>query len=101
MSLTDDGPGISPGDIGKIFDPFFTTKRPGGNPGLGLTICLAIVKEHGGTIEVQSSPGSNATFSVYLPAASGSIVAPIEVASVPTKILPSDWKRFAAVPCWW
>jgi PAS domain S-box-containing protein len=85
VSLTDDGPGISPGDVGKIFDPFFTTKRPGGNPGLGLTICLAIVKEHGGTIEVQSSPGSNATFSVYLPAAPGSASGTMEAASALAK----------------
>ena len=86
VSLTDDGPGISPEDVGKIFDPFFTTKRPGANPGLGLTICLAIVKEHGGTIEVQASPGSYATFIVYLPAAPGSISAPNGVAPAPAKI---------------
>ena len=89
VSLTDDGPGISPEDVGKIFDPFFTTKRPGANPGLGLTICLAIVKEHGGTIEVQSSPGSYATFIVYLPAAPASISASNEVASAPAKIPPA------------
>jgi PAS domain S-box-containing protein len=88
VALTDDGPGISPGDIGKIFDPFFSTRRPGGNPGLGLTICMAIVKEHGGTIEVQSSSGSHATFNVYLPAAPGSIPAPVEAASAPAKIFP-------------
>ena len=71
VTFADDGPGISPADMGKIFDPFFTTKRPGGSPGLGLTICLAIVKEHGGTIEVQSSVGSDAAFNVLLPVAPG------------------------------
>jgi len=66
-AFTDDGPGIPPEIAAKIFDPFFTTKRPGGGYGLGLTICLAVTKEHGGTIEVKSSPGAGATFRVVLP----------------------------------
>ena len=65
--FADDGPGIAPENIGKIFDPFFTTKRPGGGTGLGLAICTAIVKEHGGTIEVQSTQGKGAEFRVLLP----------------------------------
>jgi two-component system cell cycle sensor histidine kinase/response regulator CckA len=65
--FADDGPGIAPENIGKIFDPFFTTKRPGGGTGLGLAICTAIVKEHGGSIEVQSAPGKGAEFRVWLP----------------------------------
>jgi PAS domain S-box-containing protein len=66
----DDGPGIPPEIIGKIFDPFFTTRRPGGGSGLGLTICHAVVKEHGGRIEVDSPAGAGATFRVYLPVVS-------------------------------
>jgi PAS domain S-box-containing protein len=65
--FADDGPGIAPENIGKIFDPFFTTKRPGGGTGLGLAICTAIIKEHGGSIEVQSAPGKGADFRVWLP----------------------------------
>jgi CheY-like chemotaxis protein len=65
--FADDGPGIAPENIGKIFDPFFTTKRPGGGTGLGLAICTAILKEHGGSIEVQSTPGKGAEFRVWLP----------------------------------
>lgn len=67
--VADDGPGISAENLPKIFDPFFTTKRPGGGSGLGLTICLAVVKDHGGTVEVDSEPGKGATFRVFLPAA--------------------------------
>lgn len=67
LTFADSGPGISPENIGKIFDPFFTTKRPGGGSGLGLTISLAVIKEHGGTIEVQSTPRSGAAFHVLLP----------------------------------
>jgi PAS domain S-box-containing protein len=69
VTITDDGPGIPAESISKIFDPFFTTKRPGGNSGIGLTICLAVIKEHGGTIEVRSAPMSGATFQVFLPTA--------------------------------
>jgi two-component system, NtrC family, sensor kinase len=69
--FADDGPGIAMENLTKIFDPFFTTKRPGGGTGLGLTICLAIVKEHGGTIEVQSSPDTGAEFRVILPIVKG------------------------------
>jgi PAS domain S-box-containing protein len=69
VAFSDDGPGIPPEDVRRIFDPFFTTKRPGGGSGLGLTISLAVVKEHGGTIEVQSQRGAGATFRLLLPVA--------------------------------
>ena len=73
--FADDGPGISPENLAKIFDPFFTTKRPGGGTGLGLTICQAIIKEHGGSMEVQSAPDGGAEFRVILPAAKGEAAA--------------------------
>lgn len=76
--FADDGPGISPENLAKIFDPFFTTKRPGGGTGLGLTICQAIVKEHGGTMAVQSTPEAGAEFRVILPAAKGDSATPPE-----------------------
>jgi PAS domain S-box-containing protein len=80
--FADDGPGISPENLTKIFDPFFTTKRPGGGTGLGLTICQAIVKEHGGTMEVQSTPDAGAEFRVILPAAKGHTATPAEAPKV-------------------
>lgn len=67
IAFSDTGCGISPDQIGKIFDPFFTTKRPGGGSGLGLTICMAVAKEHGGTIKAESVPGQGSTFRVILP----------------------------------
>lgn len=67
VNITDTGPGIAQENIDQIFDPFFTTKGIGKGTGLGLSIVYAIVKEHGGYIEVASKLGEGTTFSVYLP----------------------------------
>jgi signal transduction histidine kinase len=67
IEISDAGTGIDPAIRDKIFDPFFTTKPPGQGTGLGLSISYTIVKEHGGSIEVESSPGHGACFRVHLP----------------------------------
>lgn len=67
INICDTGPGIVQENIDQIFDPFFTTKGVGKGTGLGLSIVYAIVKEHGGYIEVTSKLGEGTTFSVYLP----------------------------------
>ncbi len=66
--ITDSGPGIENDLLKKIFDPFFTTKATGEGTGLGLSVSYAIVKEHKGTIRVQSSSGSGTTFTLRFPA---------------------------------
>lgn len=68
ISVSDTGTGIPPKVLEKIFDPFFTTKPPGKGTGLGLSTSMAIVKNHGGFINVASEPGKGSVFKVYLPA---------------------------------
>jgi PAS domain S-box-containing protein len=65
--VRDSGPGIAPDILPKIFDPFFTTKSDG--TGLGLSITYGIVREHHGTVDVESRPGAGTTFTLTFPAA--------------------------------
>ena len=66
--IADTGRGIPQEDLPKIFNPFFTTKEEGKGTGLGLTVVHNIVQEHGGSIAVDSEPGTGTTFTVTLPA---------------------------------
>ena len=63
--VSDTGAGIAPEALTRIFDPFFTTKNEG--TGLGLSLSYAIVKDHGGDIEVDSEPGRGTTFTLIFP----------------------------------
>jgi len=65
IDVIDRGSGIDPKLLDNIFNPFFTTKSSG--VGLGLAIVSKIVDEHGGTITVESEPGSGSVFRVFLP----------------------------------
>ncbi len=64
IEVADDGPGISPEQLGKIFLPFFTSKKHG--TGLGLATCKRIVTNHGGLIRVDSEPGKGTRFTIDL-----------------------------------
>ncbi len=65
----DTGEGISEENITKIFDPFFTTKEAGKGTGLGLAVIYGIIERHNGSVNVASTPGNGATFTITLPAA--------------------------------
>jgi photoactive yellow protein len=68
--VSDTGTGMSQEVKEKLFRPLFTTKGERGT-GLGLATCYAILRRHGGDIEVRSAPGEGTTFTVKLPAAAG------------------------------
>jgi len=67
VKIRDEGCGIPASHINKIFKPFFTTKPSGSGTGLGLPICLRIVKSHNGEISVESEMNKGSTFVVFLP----------------------------------
>ena len=71
VAIEDQGVGIPAENLEHIFDPFFTTKDVGKGTGLGLSIAFGIVQDHGGWIEVSSTPQVGTRFLIYLPRAEG------------------------------
>jgi len=69
VEFTDTGHGISEENVERIFDPFFTTKEVGHGTGLGLAISYGIIREHRGTVSVESEKGKGTTFIIRLPVA--------------------------------
>ncbi len=85
IEVQDEGQGISEDERARIFEPFYSTRE--GNTGLGLTTCFAIVRDHGGHIQVYSQPGEGTTFQVWLPAS-----------NKPLEALPTDTSEELACP---
>ena len=69
IEVEDRGCGIAPEHMNTVFDPFFTTKKRGEGTGLGLPIAASIVRNHGGQINLSSTPGKGTIATVLWPAA--------------------------------
>ena len=67
ISVSDNGPGVSPESLAKIFDPFYTTKEVGKGTGLGLSLSYGIVSQHGGDLWAENNPENGMTFHIELP----------------------------------
>ncbi len=66
VEIADRGPGVAAGAAARIFEPFYSTKD---STGLGLSICYAIVRQHGGDLGVEDNPGGGARFRIRFPSA--------------------------------
>ncbi len=71
LRVADTGKGMSPAVADRVFEPFFTTKEVGRGTGLGLTVSNDIIRAHGGTITVESTPGEGSLFTIRLPLGTG------------------------------
>jgi two-component system NtrC family sensor kinase len=67
VRVVDHGQGIAAADLAQVFEPFFTTKDVGRGTGLGLSVSYGIARDHGGWIDVESTPGQGACFALFLP----------------------------------
>jgi two-component system, NtrC family, sensor kinase len=75
VRVSDTGTGIRPAHLPRIFDTFFTTKPLGEGTGLGLAVSSRIAREHHGWIGVETALGVGTTFTLHLPALSGTALA--------------------------
>ena len=67
IRIKDNASGMPPEIVEKVFTPFFTTKPAGKGTGLGLAMSADIVREHGGTIQVNTEPGAFTEMVIDLP----------------------------------
>jgi signal transduction histidine kinase len=67
MCVQDNGSGMDQATVQRVFEAFFTTKPAGKGTGLGLSLCYAIAQNHGGAIEIESTPGSGTLVRVVFP----------------------------------
>ncbi len=83
MTVTDTGVGIPESIREKVFDPYYTTKDRGKGTGLGLSIVYGIIKQLGGSIDLESEPGRGTMFRILLPLTPAGVACPREAPPEP------------------
>lgn len=81
LAVADTGSGMDEATLARVFEPFFTTKKPGEGTGLGLSTVYGIVRQHGGSIHVESRVREGACFNILLPDATPGRIPSIEPAT--------------------
>ncbi len=76
LSVRDHGTGIDPAIQSRVFEPFFTTKTAGAGTGLGLAMVHGIMREHGGAVLLDSTPGTGSEVRCFFPAIEDAVAAP-------------------------
>ncbi|MBK6782112.1 MAG: response regulator [Gemmatimonadetes bacterium] len=82
LSVSDTGAGMPPAVLDRAFEPFFTTKPPGQGSGLGLAMVYGLMKQHGGFVDVASTPEQGTTVTLFFPVAEEPAIHPPPVAPV-------------------
>jgi len=67
IGIADNGPGVPAELRERVFEPFFTTKPPEKGTGVGLALCRALARAHGGSLNLEDTPGGGASFILRLP----------------------------------
>lgn len=86
LTVSDTGCGMGPDVLDRVFDPFFSTRTSA--TGLGLSVVWGIVRQHGGSIAVESAPGEGTVFTVLLPALSEPPAAKEKTKAGASKVIP-------------
>src|SRR5262245_17343908 len=87
LTVTDNGSGMDEATKSRLLEPFFTTKPKGAGTGLGMSTVFGIVTQHGGSIEIDSTPGRGTEVRIYLPE-HDDVIEAAAAAPRPSEVLP-------------